>query len=167
MQVVSRLGKSLSGNLSSYSVISWLSLSCDTCGFIYPTFFHFSHNQATNVKCKIRSTFNDHFSSALVHALPMFRFVFLSGSTRPVITPDGSQHAVQLNGNFTLHCHCDAPVHWLREERPNRILREEQRGDHLSTVFVDKAWPQHQGKYICLDESTGETSSIYVFVTGK
>ncbi|XP_046692281.1 mast/stem cell growth factor receptor kita isoform X2 [Silurus meridionalis] len=92
------------------------------------------------------------------------QFVVKPGSTRPVITPDGSQLAVQLDENLLLHCHGDSEVRWLREDRPTRIIREEQRDHQLSTIKVPKAKPQHQGKYICLEESSGEESFIYVYV---
>lgn len=74
---------------------------------------------------------------------------------------------VQLDGNLMLHCRGDAQVHWLREERPNRRLKEERREHHLSTISVPKARPEHQGKYICLEESSGEKTSIYVYVKGR
>ncbi|TSN30194.1 Mast/stem cell growth factor receptor kita [Bagarius yarrelli] len=89
----------------------------------------------------------------------------LQGSTRPTITPDRSQLAVQLDGNLVLLCHGDSPVRWLREDRPTRSMREEQRDHQLSTINITKVKPQHRGKYICLEESTGEKSSIYVYVT--
>ncbi|XP_060773368.1 mast/stem cell growth factor receptor kita isoform X3 [Neoarius graeffei] len=89
----------------------------------------------------------------------------VKGSTRPIIKPDGSQLAVQLNGRLILYCHGDAPVRWLREDRPNRILREEQRNHSLSTINVTTAKSHHQGKYICLEESSDEKRSIYVYVT--
>ncbi|MCI4389293.1 hypothetical protein PGIGA_G00096220 [Pangasianodon gigas] len=95
----------------------------------------------------------------------VLQFLFRPGTTRPVITPDGSQLAVQLDGSLILRCHGDAPVHWARDERRNRTLREEQRGHQMSTIYVAKAKAQHQGKYTCLEESSGEKSSIYVYVT--
>ncbi|XP_017311746.1 mast/stem cell growth factor receptor kita isoform X1 [Ictalurus punctatus] len=95
----------------------------------------------------------------------VLQFLFRPGSTKPVISPDGSQIAVQLNGNLVLRCHGDSPVRWFREERPSRILRDEQRDHQLSTINMTKAKPQDQGKYICMEESSGEKSSIYVYVT--
>ncbi|GAA6082125.1 mast/stem cell growth factor receptor kita isoform X1, partial [Tachysurus ichikawai] len=87
------------------------------------------------------------------------------GSTKPVITPDGSQLAVQLYGQFVLRCHGEAPVRWLREDRPTRIIKEEKRDHHLSTINVTKVTSLYRGNYICLEESTGQSNSIYVYVT--
>ncbi|XP_060722757.1 mast/stem cell growth factor receptor kita isoform X2 [Tachysurus vachellii] len=93
------------------------------------------------------------------------QFLFRPGSTRPVITPDGSQLAVQLYGQFVLRCHGEAPVRWIREDRPTRTIKEEKRDHHLSTINVTRVTPLFRGNYICLEESTGQNNSIYVYVT--
>ncbi|KAA0708702.1 Mast/stem cell growth factor receptor kita [Triplophysa tibetana] len=85
------------------------------------------------------------------------------GRSRPTITPDGPQLTVPLNGNFSLHCQSDSSVRWMREDRPTRTIKEEQREGLLTILKVPKAGPQHMGKYSCREES-GEKSSIYVYV---
>lgn len=72
-----------------------------------------------------------------------------------------------LDGNLILHCHGDGPVQWHRDERPGRTMREEQRSNRLSTITVTKVKPFHMGKYVCLEEQSGEKSTIYVFVKGR
>ncbi|KAM9435908.1 mast/stem cell growth factor receptor kita isoform 2-T2 [Clarias gariepinus] len=94
----------------------------------------------------------------------VLQFLLRPGSTRPVITPDGPQLTVQLNGKLVLHCHGDAPVLWEREERPNRPLKEQQREHHLSIITLDRVMSHHQGKYNCLEGPSREKSSIYVYV---
>lgn len=103
-------------------------------------------------------------STAMMH----FSFIiFISGRSRPTITPDGPQLTVPLNGNFILHCQSDSSVRWLREDRPTRTLKEEQRDGLFTVLKVPKAGPQHMGKYSCREDSSGEKSSIYVYVKGK
>lgn len=92
---------------------------------------------------------------------------FLSGRSRPTITPDGPRLTVPLNGDFTLRCQSNSSVRWLREDRPARNLKEEQRQGQLTVLKVNKAGPQHMGKYSCREEPSGEKSSIHVYVKGK
>lgn len=57
-------------------------------------------------------------------------------------------------------------MRWLREDRPTRILKEQRQGQ-VTVLKVNKAGPQHMGKYSCREEESGEKSSIYVYVKGK
>jgi len=91
---------------------------------------------------------------------------FLSGRSRPTITPDGPWLTVPLNGDFSLRCQSNSSVRWMREDRPTRTLKEEQRQGQLTVLKMSKAGPQHMGKYSCCEE-TGEKSSIYVYVKGR
>lgn len=92
---------------------------------------------------------------------------FLSGRSRPTITPDGPRLTVPLNGDFSLRCQGDNPVRWLREDRPNRTLKEEQRQGQLTILKVSKAGLHHMGKYSCREDTSGEKSYVYVYVKGK
>ncbi|KTG35882.1 hypothetical protein cypCar_00031968 [Cyprinus carpio] len=96
----------------------------------------------------------------------MFIYLFLSARSRPTITPEGPQLTVPLNSDFSLHCQSDSSVRWLREDRPTRILKEQRQGE-VTVLKVNKAGPQHMGKYSCREEESGEKSSIYVYVKGK
>uniref|UniRef100_A0A8C1X5A8 Mast/stem cell growth factor receptor Kit n=1 Tax=Cyprinus carpio TaxID=7962 RepID=A0A8C1X5A8_CYPCA len=93
----------------------------------------------------------------------MFIYLFLSARSRPTITPEGPQLTVPLNSDFSLHCQSDSSVRWLREDRPTRILKEQRQGQ-VTVLKVNKAGPQHMGKYSCREEESGEKSSIYVYV---
>jgi hypothetical protein len=55
-------------------------------------------------------------------------------------------------------------MRWQREDRPK--LRGEVRSNGVSDLEIPKAQPVHMGRYICLEESSGEQSSVYVFVKG-
>lgn len=46
-------------------------------------------------------------------------------------------------------------------------MRGEKRVAGTSTLRIAKAQPVHMGRYICLEESTKERSSIYVYVKGS
>ncbi|XP_056620833.1 mast/stem cell growth factor receptor kita isoform X1 [Triplophysa dalaica] len=93
----------------------------------------------------------------------LLQFIVQPGRSRPTITPDGPQLTVPLNGKFILHCQSNSSVRWLREDRPTRTIKEEQREGLITILKVPKAGPQHMGKYSCREES-GEKSSIYVYV---
>ncbi|XP_072538757.1 mast/stem cell growth factor receptor kita isoform X2 [Salminus brasiliensis] len=93
-----------------------------------------------------------------------FLFVVRTGSTRLTISPDEPELTVPLNHKLVLHCQSDGPVRWQRDDRPGRTLREEQRRGNMSVINVVKAKPIHMGRYVCLEERSGERSSIYVYV---
>uniref|UniRef100_A0A672QGI2 Mast/stem cell growth factor receptor Kit n=1 Tax=Sinocyclocheilus grahami TaxID=75366 RepID=A0A672QGI2_SINGR len=83
--------------------------------------------------------------------------------SRPTIIPEGPQVTVPLNSDFSLRCQSDSSVRWLREDRPTRILKAQRQGQ-VTVLKVNKAGPQHMGKYSCREEASGEKSSIYVYV---
>lgn len=99
--------------------------------------------------------------------VPCSHSCFLSGRSRPTITPEGPWLTVPLNGDFSLRCQSNSSVRWMREDRPTRTLKEEQRQGQLTVLKVSKASPQHMGKYSCREDRSGEKSSIYVYVKGK
>ncbi|XP_030627009.1 mast/stem cell growth factor receptor kita [Chanos chanos] len=86
------------------------------------------------------------------------------GRTRPTISPEGAQLTVPLDGQLSLHCRGDRPVQWQRDDRPGRKLKGERREGNESIIYVSKAQPLHMGRYTCEEDSTGERSSIYVYV---
>ncbi|KAL0164411.1 hypothetical protein M9458_040164, partial [Cirrhinus mrigala] len=81
----------------------------------------------------------------------------------PTITPKGPQLTVPLNSEFILHCQSNSSVYWLREGRQTRIFQEQRQGQ-VTVLRVNKAGPQHMGKYSCREEESGKKSSIYVYV---
>lgn len=87
-----------------------------------------------------------------------------TGSARPTITPRGLHLVIPLNIPFSLLCQGDQVVQWQREDRPK--LRGEERTNGASVLKIPRAQPGHMGRYICLEEKTGEQSSIYVYVKG-
>ncbi|XP_039548665.1 mast/stem cell growth factor receptor kita isoform X2 [Pimephales promelas] len=93
----------------------------------------------------------------------LLQLIIQPGRSRPTITPDGPWLTVPLNGDFSLRCQSNSSVRWMREDRPTRTLKEEQRQGQLTVLKMSKAGPQHMGKYSCCEE-TGEKSSIYVYV---
>ncbi|XP_034036393.1 mast/stem cell growth factor receptor kita isoform X2 [Thalassophryne amazonica] len=97
----------------------------------------------------------------------MLLFVFLQlpfhpGDTKPTITPGGPFLAIHLNAPFNLFCQGDKVMRWQRDDRQK--VRGEKRSDGMSTLHIPKALPVHMGRYICLEESSGKQSSIYIFV---
>uniref|UniRef100_A0A8C8GZL5 receptor protein-tyrosine kinase n=1 Tax=Oncorhynchus tshawytscha TaxID=74940 RepID=A0A8C8GZL5_ONCTS len=85
-----------------------------------------------------------------------------TGSSRPTITPSNPYLVIPLNAPFSLRCQGDQVMRWQREDRPK--LRGEVRSNGASDLDIPKAQPVHMGRYICLEESSGEQSSVYVFV---
>nr|XP_055041344.1 mast/stem cell growth factor receptor kita isoform X2 [Misgurnus anguillicaudatus] len=94
----------------------------------------------------------------------LLQFIVQPVRSRPTITPDGPQLTVPLHGDFTLRCQSDSSVHWVREDRTSRPLKEQQREGQLSIFKVPRAGPQHMGKYTCKEEKSDLKSSIYVYV---
>uniref|UniRef100_A0A8C1HSM7 Mast/stem cell growth factor receptor Kit n=2 Tax=Cyprinus carpio TaxID=7962 RepID=A0A8C1HSM7_CYPCA len=111
-----------------------------------------------------------HFVSWIIFLFLFLYFCYFlplySPFFQPTITPEGPQLTVPLNSDFSLHCQSDSSVRWLREDRPTRILKEQRQGE-VTVLKVNKAGPQHMGKYSCREEESGEKSSIYVYVKGK
>ncbi|XP_029706084.1 KIT proto-oncogene, receptor tyrosine kinase b isoform X2 [Takifugu rubripes] len=93
----------------------------------------------------------------------------ITGCWRPVITPGGPHLVVPRRGRLELRCHDDATspaapssLKWLRE-RGRRLEGEGQEGGAAS-ITVAAAQPYHMGRYTCVNNSTREHSSIYVYV---
>lgn len=83
----------------------------------------------------------------------------------PTITPAGPHIVVLINTPFELHCQGLKEMQWQRQDRPK--VRGEKKTDGMSTLHISRALPVHMGRYICLEESSQEKSSIYVYVKGR
>ncbi|GLD65525.1 mast/stem cell growth factor receptor Kit isoform X1 [Lates japonicus] len=93
------------------------------------------------------------------------QLTFHPGNTKPTITPiEHGRLVIDLNKPFDLHCHGEKEMQWQREDRPNVKLRGEKKIDGMSTLHVTRAQPLHMGRYICLEKSSGEQASIYIYV---
>lgn len=86
------------------------------------------------------------------------------GNTKPTIAPSGSHIVVSVNAPFELRCQGVKAMQWQREERPK--VRGEKKTDGMSILHIPRAQPVHMGRYICLEESSMEQASIYVYVKG-
>ncbi|KAE8294517.1 Mast/stem cell growth factor receptor Kit [Larimichthys crocea] len=90
------------------------------------------------------------------------QFTFHPGNTKPTIAPSGSHIVVSVNAPFELRCQGVKAMQWQREERPK--VRGEKKTDGMSILHIPRAQPVHMGRYICLEESSMEQASIYVYV---
>ncbi|XP_068581473.1 mast/stem cell growth factor receptor kita isoform X2 [Cebidichthys violaceus] len=90
------------------------------------------------------------------------QLTFHPGNAKPTITPVGLHLVVPLNAPFELRCQGDKEMQWQREDRPK--VRGEKKVAGMSTLRIPRALPVHMGRYICLEESTKERASIYVYV---
>ncbi|XP_076583026.1 mast/stem cell growth factor receptor kita isoform X2 [Chaetodon auriga] len=90
------------------------------------------------------------------------QLTFDPANTKPTITPAGPHIVISLNAPFELRCQGVKAMQWQREERPK--VRGEKRVDGMSTLHIPRAQPVHMGRYICLEESSQEKASIYVYV---
>uniref|UniRef100_A0A672Z2T5 receptor protein-tyrosine kinase n=1 Tax=Sphaeramia orbicularis TaxID=375764 RepID=A0A672Z2T5_9TELE len=86
-----------------------------------------------------------------------------------VITPSGPHVVVPKRGKLELRCHdnstkSDAPsrLRWQRERA--RRLEGEVEEDGVAYIRVSAAQGYHMGRYVCVNNSTLEHSSIYVYV---
>ncbi|XP_074524501.1 mast/stem cell growth factor receptor kita isoform X1 [Halichoeres trimaculatus] len=84
------------------------------------------------------------------------------GDTKPTITPADPHIVVMLSRPFELRCQGEKAMQWQREDRLR--VRGEKKIDGMSTLHISRAQPVHMGRYICLEESSGERASIYVYV---
>lgn len=89
----------------------------------------------------------------------------------PVITPNGPHIVVPKRGKLELRCHDNATMsgapsrlRWLRE-RARRLEGEVEEGG-VAYVKVSAVQAYHMGRYVCVNNSTMEHSSIYVYVKG-
>ncbi|XP_044054971.1 mast/stem cell growth factor receptor kita isoform X2 [Siniperca chuatsi] len=90
------------------------------------------------------------------------QLTFHPGNTKPTITPADPHIVVMLNTAFELRCQGVKEMQWQREDRPK--VRGEKKVDGMSTLHIPRALPVHMGRYICLEESSKEKTSIYVYV---
>ncbi|XP_029285443.1 mast/stem cell growth factor receptor kita [Cottoperca gobio] len=90
------------------------------------------------------------------------QLTFNPGNTKPTITPGVPHLVVSLNAPFELRCQGEKEMQWLREDRPK--VRGEKKVAGMSTLRIPRAQPVHMGRYICLEESSKEQTSIYVYV---
>ncbi|KAL1022593.1 hypothetical protein UPYG_G00029670 [Umbra pygmaea] len=93
----------------------------------------------------------------------LLQLTFQTGRSRPTITPGGNPHLViPMNAPLSLRCQGDRVVRWQREDRPK--LRGEVRSNGLAQLNIAKAQPMHIGRYTCLEESSGQQDSVYIYV---
>ncbi|XP_029297663.1 KIT proto-oncogene, receptor tyrosine kinase b [Cottoperca gobio] len=88
---------------------------------------------------------------------------------QPVISPGGPHIVVPKRGKLELRCHDNATtsgapsrLRWQRE-RARRLEGEVEEGG-VVYVKVSAAQAYHMGRYVCINNSTLEHSSIYVYV---
>ncbi|KAL6110106.1 kit [Pungitius sinensis] len=88
---------------------------------------------------------------------------------RPVIYPSGPHIVVPMGGRLELRCHDNdttsaspSAVRW-QGERARRLEEEVEEG-RVAYINVNKAQGHHMGRYVCVNNSTLEHSSIYVYV---
>uniref|UniRef100_A0A8C5A5G2 receptor protein-tyrosine kinase n=1 Tax=Gadus morhua TaxID=8049 RepID=A0A8C5A5G2_GADMO len=67
-----------------------------------------------------------------------------------------------LNSPLSLRCSGQRVVQWRREAGSR--VRGEVRTPGMSVLHVPRATAVQMGRYVCLEESTGEQASIYVYV---
>ncbi|XP_008305408.1 mast/stem cell growth factor receptor kita isoform X2 [Cynoglossus semilaevis] len=95
----------------------------------------------------------------------VLHLTFSPANTKPVITTTDKDHLVlELNQAFELHCQGDSEIQWAREERPNVKLRGERKMNGSTMLHITKALPSHMGRYVCLEKSSGEQASIYIYI---
>uniref|UniRef100_A0A3B4YP85 Mast/stem cell growth factor receptor Kit n=1 Tax=Seriola lalandi dorsalis TaxID=1841481 RepID=A0A3B4YP85_SERLL len=87
----------------------------------------------------------------------------------PVISPSGPHIVVPKRGKLELRCHDNATtpgtpssLRWQRE-RSRRLEGEVEEGG-VAYVKVPSVQALHMGRYVCVNNSTLEHSSIYVYV---
>lgn len=90
---------------------------------------------------------------------------------QPVITPSGPHIVVPKFGKLELRCTDNATtsgapsrLRWMRE-RARRVDGEVEEG-RVTYIKVSPVQPLHMGRYVCINNSTMEHSSIYVYVKG-
>lgn len=93
------------------------------------------------------------------------------GWCEPVISPSGPHIVVPKRGKLELYCHDNATMsgtpsrlRW-QKERTRRLEGEMEEGG-VAYVKVSAVQAYHMGRYVCLNNSTLEHSSIYVYVKG-
>ncbi|KAF7203269.1 mast/stem cell growth factor receptor kita isoform X1 [Nothobranchius furzeri] len=94
--------------------------------------------------------------------LVFLQLTFHSGNTKPIIFPNEPYLVVPLNQRFSLHCQSDSRIQWRREDRTKQLRASQV--DGMLTLVQTRALAQHMGRYICMEESSKEQASIYVYV---
>ncbi|XP_056132797.1 mast/stem cell growth factor receptor kita [Lampris incognitus] len=84
------------------------------------------------------------------------------GNTRPSITPSGPHLVILINTPLSLRCQGEQVVLWQREDKLK--VRREERSNGVSILHIPRAQPVHMGRYICLEERSGEQTSVYIYV---
>ncbi|XP_061535634.1 KIT proto-oncogene, receptor tyrosine kinase b isoform X2 [Phycodurus eques] len=104
----------------------------------------------------------------IVFASHLF-FLPPTGLCKPVISPSGPHIVVPKRGRLELYCHDDATrpgatsrLRWQRE-KARRLEGEAQEGG-VAVVKVPAVQAYHMGRYVCVNNSTLERTSIYVYV---
>lgn len=87
----------------------------------------------------------------------------------PVISPSGPHIVIPKRGKLELRCHDNATtsdipsrLRWQRERA--RRLEGEVEESGVAYVKVSSVQAYHMGRYVCVNNSTMEHSSIYVYV---
>lgn len=103
-----------------------------------------------------------------ITSLTQLIFIYsVIGNAKPTITPAERHLVIELNKPFELHCRGEKEMQWQREDRPTQRQRGEKRVVGMSTLHISRAQPVHMGRYICLEKSSGERASIYIYVRGS
>lgn len=88
---------------------------------------------------------------------------------QPVISPSGPHVVVPQGGRLELRCHdsdaTSASPSGVRWERAHRLEGEVKEGA-VASVTLPEAKGHHMGRYVCVNNSTRQHSSIYVYVKG-
>uniref|UniRef100_A0AAY5KRX2 receptor protein-tyrosine kinase n=1 Tax=Esox lucius TaxID=8010 RepID=A0AAY5KRX2_ESOLU len=102
----------------------------------------------------------------------------LTGWSNPVISPRGAHLVVPKGGVLELRCHDDnttthstaastvafsGGLRWQRE-RGRRLEGEVEEAGGAVSIRVASALGYHMGRYTCINNSTKEHSSIYVYI---
>ncbi|XP_019717685.1 KIT proto-oncogene, receptor tyrosine kinase b [Hippocampus comes] len=96
-------------------------------------------------------------------------FLPLTGWCKPIISPSGPHVVVPKRGRLELYCHDNATtsgatsrLRWQRENA--RRLEGEAEEGGAAVVKVPAVLAYHMGRYVCINNSTLESTSIYVYV---
>ncbi|KAF7686778.1 KIT proto-oncogene, receptor tyrosine kinase b [Silurus meridionalis] len=94
-------------------------------------------------------------------------FTFPTGSSKPVITPNGPHLVILKGGQLELHCEDNTRfdpgrLRWHRDK--GRRIEGEQVVDGATVINLASIQPQHMGRYTCENTQTREKSSIYIYV---
>ncbi|XP_041840237.1 KIT proto-oncogene, receptor tyrosine kinase b [Melanotaenia boesemani] len=98
-----------------------------------------------------------------------FILLLLTVWSEPIISPSGPHIVVPKKGKLELRCHDNATtsgapskLRWQREK--GRRLEGEVEEGGVASVRLSAVQTYHMGRYVCVNNSTLEHSSIYVYV---